>query len=74
MVTSPNGKGFSVCEMLVSNQQKNPLEACFEFFLSVVGENITESITIDKDFNEWRILEAMFPLAKVRRGGLQPAK
>ncbi|KAL4165638.1 hypothetical protein KRP22_011940 [Phytophthora ramorum] len=65
MVTAPNGKGFSVCEMLVSNQQKNTIQECISFFLRVVGECITESITIDKDFNEWRILEAQFPRAKV---------
>ncbi|KAL4158199.1 hypothetical protein PRNP1_003978 [Phytophthora ramorum] len=44
MVTAPNGKGFSVCEMLVNNQQKN---------------------IIQEYFNEWRILEAQFPRAKV---------
>ncbi|KAH7485107.1 hypothetical protein PRIC2_004271 [Phytophthora ramorum] len=65
MVTAPNGKDFSVCEMLVSNQQKNTIQECISFFLRVVGECITESITIDKDFNEWRILEAQFPRAKV---------
>ncbi|POM74465.1 Hypothetical protein PHPALM_8582 [Phytophthora palmivora] len=65
MVTASNGKGVSVCEMLVRNQLHDTIRTCIEFFLRAMGENITESITIDKDFTEWRILEALYQLAKV---------
>lgn len=61
MVTAANGKGVSVCEMLVHNQWKQTMLACLQFFQEVVGRNITESFVIDKDFTEWGALKEVYP-------------
>ncbi|KAE9007692.1 hypothetical protein PR001_g16900 [Phytophthora rubi] len=59
-------RGISVCEMLVANQQAQTIRECLAFFKRVVGKAITESITIDKDFTEWRVLEQLLPDTKIR--------
>ncbi|RLN02859.1 hypothetical protein BBJ28_00021202 [Nothophytophthora sp. Chile5] len=65
MVTAGNGKGVSVCEMLVVNQKKETMQHCLQFFKDTIGRNITETFVIDKDLTEWRVLEEVYPHAKV---------
>lgn len=67
MVTAGNGKGVSVCEMLVLDQTKETMKRCLEFFKSVIDTTITETFVIDKDFTEWGVHNTVFPDAKVGR-------
>ena len=66
MVTAADGKGMSVCEMLIQDQRKDSMRECLEFFKSVMGEEKTESFVIDKDFTEWSVLQEVFPPSEVR--------
>ena len=65
MARGPHGKGISVCEMLIINQQKETMRACLKFFKSVMGSMAPETFVIDKDFTEWAVLEEEFPDTKV---------
>ncbi|EGZ17928.1 hypothetical protein PHYSODRAFT_379976, partial [Phytophthora sojae] len=65
MVTGGHGKGLSVCEMIVADQKKETMRQCVQFFKDHVGANITETFVIDKDFQEWDVLEEIYPEAKV---------
>ena len=65
MVTGAHGKGISVCEMLVLDEKKDTMRRCLQFFKERVGLNVTETFVIDKDFNEWRVIEEVYPNATV---------
>ena len=65
MVTAADGKGMSVCEMLIQDQRKDTMRECLHFFKGVMGADKTESFVIDKDFTEWSVLEEVFPNSKV---------
>lgn len=43
------------------------MRQCVQFFKDHVGANITETFVIDKDFQEWDVLEEIYPEAKVSK-------
>ena len=65
LVTGAHGKGLCVGSMLVLNQRKETILSCIQHFKESVGENVTETIVIDKDFTEWSVLEEVYANAKV---------
>ncbi|TYZ66231.1 hypothetical protein PybrP1_002069, partial [[Pythium] brassicae (nom. inval.)] len=66
VVTSPAGRGIPIVDFLCLNQRADTLTAGIAFIKSVNSVwKAVEVFVIDKDFNEWRVLEKTFPEAKV---------
>jgi hypothetical protein len=67
VVTTANGKGVSVCDFLCISQTKEMMRHVFTHFTAENQGAVTKvkSIVIDKDYNEWAILEEVFQYSTI---------
>ncbi|EGZ19503.1 hypothetical protein PHYSODRAFT_354207 [Phytophthora sojae] len=66
MVTSPTGRGVPVLDFLAVDHQAETTEAILEFFKRQNNSwTQIETVVIDKDFTEWKVLLKCFPHAEV---------
>jgi hypothetical protein len=63
MVTTATGKGVSVLDFLCATQSEDMMTSVLEFFKfhNPAARDKIKSVVIDKDYKEWRALEAAFP-------------
>lgn len=65
-MTGPTGRGIPVLDFVSLNEQAISMEHILNFFKAKnPGWKQIQTVVIDKDFVEWRVLERCFPQVKV---------
>lgn len=67
MVTSASGKGVSVLDLLCVAQTHDMMKAVLAHFVEINpgAKDKIKSVVIDKDYNEWCVLQEVLPASDV---------